>query len=181
MSNSYTINNQEGLYFVTCTVVNWVDVFTRQRYRDMLLESLEHCQQQKGLIIYSWCIMSNHMHMIVRANNGDLSGILRDFKKYTSKKIIESIKSASESRKEWMVNIFSKAGKENSNNKNYQFWKQDNHAEELLTNQFTKQKLDYIHHNPVVAGIVDEAELYLYSSARDYSGRKGLLHIEFVG
>ncbi len=85
-----------------------------------------------------------------------------------------------ESRKNWMLWLFKEAGKKNSNNKNYQFWRQDNHPIELSTNQLMDQKLAYIHNNPVEAGIVDEPESYLYSSARDYDGRRGLIKINFI-
>ena len=79
-----------------------------------------------------------------------------------------------------MLNIFKEAGIKNSNNKNYQFWLQDNHSEELYSNKFFDQKLNYIHNNPVKAGIVNNAEDFIYSSARDYAGINGLLDIEFI-
>ena len=79
-----------------------------------------------------------------------------------------------------MLWIFRSAGAKNTNNKKYQFWKQDSHAEQLISNKFMEQKLDYIHANPVVARLVDEPEEYVYSSARDYAGRKGALTIEMI-
>ena len=124
MSRNYKIQNKEGIYFITFATVGWVDVFTRQSYRDIFLESIRYCQKEKGLIVYSWCLMSNHVHMIVRSLNGDLSGTIRDLKKYTSKKILNEIKhNYHESRKEWMLDIFKKAGLKNSNNRGYQFWR----------------------------------------------------------
>ena len=111
----------------------------------------------------------------------NLSDILRDFKKFTSKKIISSIETNSqESRKKWMLRIFRECGKINSNNKTFQFWQQDNHPVELSTNEMMEQRLDYIHDNPVVEGIVNEAEHYKYSSAIDYSEGKGLIPIEYI-
>ncbi|NJL15376.1 MAG: transposase [Microscillaceae bacterium] len=180
MSN-YKINNPDGVYFVTLTVVEWVDVFTRKRYVEIVLDSLRHCQQAKGLVIYAWCIMSNHVHLIIaKEKEPTLSDILRDFKKYTSSQIIKSIKEEPESRRNWMLWIFSSAAKKNSNNTNYQFWQQNNQPKELISNEFMEQKLDYIHLNPVEAGIVEYAKDYLYSSARDYEGSKGLLDIQFI-
>src|SRR5215510_10896977 len=87
----YKIRNQGAIHFVTFTVVEWVDVFTRKVYRDMVLESIKHCQDKKGLCLYSWCIMSNHLHLVASAKNKDLSDILRDFKKYTSNQLINTI------------------------------------------------------------------------------------------
>lgn len=88
----YKIRNDKEIHFVTFAVVEWVDVFTRKQYRDILLDSLRYCQTNKGLIIYSWCIMSNHVHLMVKARDENLSDVLRDFKKFTSKQIIKAIK-----------------------------------------------------------------------------------------
>ena len=88
----------EGIYFLTLTVEDWVDVFTRPAYRHILIDSLKYCQNEKGLIIYAWCLMSNHLHLIVASKEGHhLSEILRDFKKFTSKKIVQSISEINES------------------------------------------------------------------------------------
>jgi putative transposase len=182
-TSGYQIRNKEGIHFITFAVVEWVDVFTRKEYRDILLNSIRHCQQERGLVVYGWCIMSNHVHLVVSARKNDTSEILRDFKKFTSKEILKSIEeSKTESRREWMMGIFRKAGAENSRNTSYQFWRQDNQPKELFSSGFTEQKLNYIHNNPVEAGIVEKAEEYLYSSAKDYYVGKnvGLLKIEFL-
>jgi REP element-mobilizing transposase RayT len=182
-SCGYKITDQGAMYFVTFAVIAWVDVFTRKEYRDVLIESLKHCQEKKGLIIYGWCIMSNHLHLIISAKENNLSNVLGDFKKFTSKELIKSILSNQvESRKEWMIKIFKEAGEINSRNTNYQFWQQDNEPKILFTPKFATQKLEYIHNNPVEAGIVDKAEEYIYSSARDYYYGKecGLIKIEFL-
>jgi len=177
----YKIRNAEGIHFVTFAVVDWVDAFTRREYKDMLVESLSFCQENKGLILYGWCIMPNHVHFMASARDKNLSDILRDFKKYTSTQITSAIlKNTQESRRNWMIDIFGKAGKENSRNTSYQFWRQDNHPIECFSFDFTKQKLDYIHNNPVEAGIVYNAEDYVYSSAGDYVGKKGLLKVELL-
>lgn len=181
--DGYKIRNKEGTYFITFAVVEWVDVFTRKEYRDLVLESLKYCQESKGLIVYAWCIMSNHLHLILGSKENNLSDILRDFKKFTSKALLEAISSnEKESRKEWMLEIFRSQGAKNSRNKTYQFWRQENHPVELYSEEFTKQKLNYLHMNPVVAGIVDREEAYLYSSCKDYyEGKKvGLLQIEWL-
>lgn len=177
----YKIFDQQGVHFVTFATVEWVDVFSRQEYRDVLLDSLRYCQINKGLKLYAWCIMSNHVHLMVSSESGDLSGLLRDFKKHTSVTILNAIRENQfESRRNWMLAVFSKAGAENIRNSNFQFWRQDNHPIECYSHDFTKQKLNYIHDNPVAARIVDRAEDYLYSSARDYAGITGLLEIELL-
>src|SRR5699024_9737286 len=143
MSVKYKIRDQAKLYFVSFAVVYWIDVFSRRQYKDIFVESIRHCQDEKGLEVYGWCLMSNHAHMIMGTNDKPLEGILRDIKKYTSVRITAAIKAnGQESRREWMIWMFSRAGKKNANNKSYQFWQQDNHPVELSTNEMMEQKLD---------------------------------------
>lgn len=92
MAFAYTIKDQSALHFLTFTVHQWADVFTRSIYTDKVIDSLKFCQKEKGLEIYGWVIMINHMHLIARAKNENLSDIIRDFKKFTSKAIYQSIK-----------------------------------------------------------------------------------------
>jgi len=167
------------LYFVSFATVGWIDVFTRIIYRDIIVESVKYCQKEKGLNLYAWVIMTNHVHLIVEAREGFLmEHIIRDLKRHTSKQLLKTIiENPVESRREWMLAIFKSAGNYNSNNKNYQFWQQNNRPIELWTTEVLMQKLEYLHANPVEAGFVDKAEDYLYSSARDYCGEKGLIDV----
>ncbi len=177
MSTGYQIKEQDKLYFVTLQVVRWIDVFSRESYRKIIVENLIHCQQHKGLEIYGWVIMTNHVHLLVRSNKEPLSGILRDFKSFTSKKILEEIQNGQESRKDWMLNLFEFAAVKHKRNSVYQFWSHENHAEYIYSNKFMRQKLEYIHENPVRAGIVQKAEDYKYSSAGDYTDEEGLIPV----
>ena len=172
MSRKYKIQDQSRLYFVTFTVIQWLDVFIRKEYKDIFLDSIRYCQQNKGLEVYAYCIMSSHVHMIIGQNGSQkLEDIIRDIKKFTAVKIVEAVKSNSqESRRELFVWLFERAGKQNSSNKNFQFWQQHNHPIELNTNEMINQRIDYIHNNPVEAGIVISPEAYLYSSAANYAG-----------
>lgn len=180
-SDQYFIRNQNSIYYLTLTVVDWVDVFTRKEHKLSILESLRFCQNEKGQLVHGWCLMSNHLHLLASARDGfNMSDILRDLKKFTSKQIVNAIHNEIESRRDWMLYRFEFAVKFKVNVKNYKFWQDGNHAVECFTYEFTKQKLDYIHQNPVRAQIVEEAEYYLFSSARDYAEIKGLLEIEFV-
>jgi putative transposase len=171
------------IYFLTLTVIDWIDVFTRPIYKHFLLDSLKYCQGTKGLEIYAWCLMSNHIHLIAGVKEGSkntLSDILRDFKKHTNKKILAEIETGYESRKKWMLNQFEFAGRYNSKIKDYKFWQDGNEAKEIHTSEFLQQKVDYIHMNPVVSDIVDEPHYYRYSSAIDYSGGRGLLNVILI-
>ena len=109
MSTGYQIKEQDKLYFITLQVVEWVDIFTRQKYRDLIIDNLTYCQKNKGLEIFAYVIMSNHIHLIVKSESGELSNVLRDFKSYTSKLILAEIDSSTESRKDWMLKIFKDA------------------------------------------------------------------------
>jgi len=177
MPTGYQIKEQDRAYFVTLQVVKWVDVFSRQRYRDIIVENLAYCQKNKGLELFAWVIMSNHLHLLLRSANGELSDLLRDFKSYTSKIILAEIETSTESRKEWMLRIFKDAAFTHKRNSEYQFWTHENHAEVLLSNKFIEQKLDYIHNNPVRSGIVSNPTEYRYSSASAYADEKGMLDV----
>ena len=149
-AGGYRIRNQKEIHFVSFAVVEWVDVFTRREYRDILLGSLRFCQESKQLRLHGWCVMSSHLHLLASSGIYDLSGTLRDFKKFTSKKIIEAIiHNEHESKKEWMIPIFKEAGKQNSRNTDCQFWRQDNQPKECYSPGFTIQKLTYIPARPV--------------------------------
>ncbi len=182
MSSKYKFNNADGIFFVSAAVVFWMDVFVRRIYKDIFTESLTHCINNKGLAVHAWVLMPSHFHLIIsRKCETKLEDIMRDFKKFTSTKITEAVKNnIQESRREWMMNAFRKAGTANANNKINQFWQQDNHPIELSTNSMMDQRLDYIHYNPVEAGFTDKPEEYLYSNARDYMGVKGLVPITII-
>ena len=182
MSRKYKFHNPDGVYFISFSVKDWVDVFTRNEYKNILVENLEFCQKNKGLEIFAWCIMTNHVHLIVRAKEGfRLPDILRDFKKFTSKAIVKAIKdNIQESRKGCLP--AGKAGllEKFQTTEGIRFWEPENHPLELWSNAVIEQKLDYIHQNPVEQGLVFRAEDYMYSSAADYAGEKGMLDILII-
>jgi len=169
-----------SIYFLTMTVVDWVDIFTRNVYRQIIINSLKFLHMEKGLEVYSWCLMTNHLHMIAAGKeNGQftLSDILRDFKKFTSKAIIENIKEIPESRRKWLLDRFEFAGRYNKKIEFYKFWQDGNEPKEVYSEEFLQQKTAYIHQNPVRAGWVNDAQHYKYSSAIDYAGEKGLIDV----
>src|SRR5947207_13460856 len=130
-AGGYKIRKKKEIQFLTITVVEWVEVFTRKEYLEIFINSVNYCQENKGLLLHAWCMMSNHAHLMASATNSDLSDIIRDLKKFTSKKIIDAIiKNEHESRKDWMLSIFRKQASKNSHNSHYQFWKQDNQPKE---------------------------------------------------
>jgi len=180
MTTGYQIKEQDALYYMTLQIVDWVDIFTRPVYRDILIDSLQHCIKQKGLQVFAYVIMSNHLHLIVQSSIADLSGTIRDFKKYTAKRIIETAEVTPESRREWMLNQFRYNATKHQRNSRYQVWTHENHAILLYSNNFIAEKIEYIHQNPVRAKIVENAEDYLYSSARNYASLPSMLDIEVL-
>lgn len=182
MSSKYKVGEDAIAHFITFSVVGWIDVFSRECYKEILINSLKYCQENKGLKLHAWVIMTNHLHLIISTNTNKIEWLVRDIKKYSSKQIIAAIRENSlESRKEWMLNIFSYAGKSNANNKDFQFWKQDYHPIELNSTTKCKDRLNYLHENPVRSGLVWEPWHYKYSSAIDYyTNEHGLLKIEHL-
>ena len=164
MSRNYKLHNKQGLYFVSFATVNWVDVFTRQDYFNVLAESVDYCRAEKGMELYCYCFMPSHIHFIFRSTNEQPSELLRDFKRHTSKKVLEAIENnPQESRKEWLLWMFKRAGKKNATTSKYQFWQHHNKPIELWSEKVIKQKITYIHNNPIASGFVTNAEDWKYS------------------
>lgn len=171
-----TIKYSSGSYFLTMTVVEWVDIFTRKRYADIVLDTLRFCIKNKGLHVYAYVIMSNHLHIIVNCDSGHkLEDIIRDFKKFSSKTMMESIRREPESRREWLVERFSKAAREHTKSHQFKIWQDGNFAIELYSERFTWTKIRYIHLNPVRAGLVKEETHWVYSSATNYQEMDSIL------
>lgn len=181
MSRKYKFHHPEGLYFVSFAVVNWIDLFVREVYCSILINSLSYCQTEKGLQVYCWCIMPSHVHLIFRAKEGNPDKVLGRFKEFTSKQLIKAVENnMKESRREWLLWMFERAAQKSSKVTNRQVWQHNNQPIELWNAKIIQQKADYIHTNPVKAGFVGEPEHWRYSSAIDYAGGKGLLDIDFV-
>jgi putative transposase len=158
------------------TIVEWIDIFSRLEQRDIIIKALKYCTAEKGLNVYAYCIMTNHIHMIVNCNEPfQLKDTIRDFKKFTSKAIISEIKNGAESRRQWMLELFEKSGGDAAKNKTFKVWQTGNHALELYSEKFTWEKVNYIHQNPVKAEFVRNAEDWRYSSASNYAELEKLI------
>jgi REP element-mobilizing transposase RayT len=168
------------MHFVTFQVIDWVDVFTRQIYRDEIIDNFQFYRKQQGLQVHAYVIMSNHIHAILSATQGkiDLSTLINRFKSYTSRSIEKLLQEEPESRREWMIERFQLAASQHQRNAKFQFWTHDNHPIELDTIEKLRQRMDYVHDNPVKAGIVEKPKDYLYSSARNYHGLWSVMPID---
>jgi putative transposase len=182
MSHKYKPGEDQVPHFVTITVVEWIDIFSREIYKEIFLECLRYCIIHKGLKVHAWVIMTNHVHLIISSQGNKIADIVRDLKKFTSREIIDMIAYIpNESRRDWMLSIFRFTGSRKKNDSTYQLWQFGYHPVELSSNKMLGQRLKYIHENPVKSGLVWEPCHYKYSSAVDYFGDgKGLLEIEIL-
>ncbi len=174
----YFIRDQNAPYFLTFTIVNWLYILESNTNKKIIVDSMNYCVKHKGLIIYSWVIMSNHIHVIWEAVEPNrISDIIRDFKKFTSKAIVKNLLKSKVEKDKLALYTFRDQARQLK-----RIWYDSNHAIHLaeLDIKMKDQRLDYIHFNPVRAGIVEFPEEYQYSSARDYSGMKGLVDIEIL-
>jgi REP element-mobilizing transposase RayT len=166
MSEHLKAHKEGTAYFCTLTVVGWADVFTRRRNAEVILDSLAFCQREKGLEVFSYVLMPSHLHLIARVQQGRLADVLRDFKSFTAKKLLDLIANEpGESRREWMLQLFREAALGTRQNKALMFWQKTNHPIEITHPAMFDQKVAYIHNNPVEEGLVLLPEHYAWSSA----------------
>lgn len=179
----YTIKNSQATHFVTFVIVGWVDLFIRPVYKNIIVDALNYCIKNKGLVVYGWVIMTSHIHLLITAKeNYVLPDIIRDYKKFTSKQLTGAINEISESRKLWMLNRFRYEVERQKRSENviYKVWKAGYYGIECDQKIDVAQKLDYIHNNPVKQIIVGKPVDYIYSSASAYAGEESLVNIEFI-
>lgn len=179
-ADGYKIRNQSGLYFMTFTVVGWIDIFSRKVYRDLFVKNMMYCREHKGLSVGAYVIMTNHAHLIWRSGTGKLSDTLRDFRSFTTKEVIKTIENENESRESWLIHMFKFYAKFNNQNKEYKMWISGSHPEEITSEKLLRTKLNYIHENPVRAGWVLKPEDNVYSSASNYITGKGICEIDYL-
>ena len=170
MGRKYAIRDQHAIHFVTFTVVYWLDIFIRDAYRQIILDSLVFCHNHKGLNVHAYCIMTSHIHLILSVDEEhSLSDVIRDLKRHTAAQTRKAIQEhPGESRKAWLLWMGERAGKKNRKNIDFQLWQQHNHPIELSTVAMTEQRLDYVHNNPVEAGFVNDPSSWVWSSCRAY-------------
>ncbi len=163
MSRKYKFQSPTGMHYTTSTIVGWIDIFSRKNYRDIVIDSLKWCVENKGLHIYAYVIMTNHIHLVAETENMPLVDVLGSFKRHTAQEIIKTIEQGTESRKEWLLKLFKWYGRKKG--QVHQVWQHENHPISLYSQKVTGQKIDYLHLNPVRAGLVREAKDWRYSSA----------------
>ena len=179
-ADGYKIKDQGALHFVTFSIEGWIDLFSRRLYRDLFLENMQYCRLHKELRVGAYAIMSNHIHLLLQSAAGKLSDTTRDLKSYSTKKFIAAIQAESESRRDWLMYMFEFYAKRTSKNEIFKIWTNDNHPEAIYSQSFLLSKLNYIHENPVRAGLVMKPEEYIYSSASNYVHNTGIAVIDIL-
>jgi len=181
MGRKYRITSKEEYYFVTFTVVKWINIFVKQLHRDIIVDSIKFCQRHKGLKVGAWVLMTNHLHLII-ASDGKrpLSDTIRDMKRHTSSRIKKYLFQNHYNNQDWVYPILRESGLTNNRNKMFQLWQQHNHPIELSDQFMFDQRINYIHENPVKKGLVRNPEDWVYSSAGDFYGYHGLIPIDLL-
>ncbi|MEW5846677.1 MAG: transposase [Bacteroidota bacterium] len=177
MSEKYKAIGKGYSYFITITLIEWQKLFNIPHYANIIIDSIRYSQKCKGLELFGYVIMPSHLHLIVRTDMLPLGEVIRDFKKFTAVRIADELCKDLERRP--ILDVFAIAAKRIKRNKNYKVWQDGYHPEAITSNQLFYQKLKYIHHNPVKAGLVELPEQHPYSSARNYAGLDYVLEIVF--
>jgi REP element-mobilizing transposase RayT len=181
ISDKYKIFKGDEAYFATFTIVDWLKVFEDDSFKQIIIDSIKYCQQNKGLIIYGYCIMPNHVHMIIQAvGTCSISEILRDLKKFTSRAIVAKLNDEKPDGYAEVLAHFYEAGKTLKRIMNYKVWQDDNMDKLVYSNKFLFEKLNYIHNNPVEYGLCNLPWEYKFSSAINYAGNQGLISVELI-
>jgi len=164
MRSRYRVHHPDRAHFVTCTIVEWLPVFTSAACCDILVRSLEHCRQQKSLKIYAWVILDNHFHGILAAPN--LSPVLRDLKSFTARELLTQLEIEG---RNWLLEQLRYRRAAHKPNE-HQIWQEGSHPQVIADDAMMHQKLEYLHNNPVKRGWVVAPEHWRYSSAHEWLG-----------
>jgi hypothetical protein len=172
MRSRYRIFETEYPYFLTCSVVGWLPVFTRPACVEIVLDSWRFLQKSGRMTLFGYVILENHLHFIASGKN--LSEDVGDFKSFTARKIIDWLRE----RKE--TSLLAQLAHEKAAYKTdrpFQLWQEGSHPKQLTNDRMMDQKLEYMHNNPLARGYVDDPLHWRYSSARNYHGLPALLEI----
>jgi|WetSurMetagenome_2_1015567.scaffolds.fasta_scaffold110929_2 putative transposase len=174
MRTRYKTINNEAFHFVTSTTVDWIKVFKNKKYYNILTEAIKFYQAQKRLEIIAYVFLPNHFHLIVRSD--ELVNIMKLIKAYSAKEIIKLLKSDGEYK---ILELLRINKKEYKTHCNFQFWQEGFKPKEIIGEKMLRQKIDYIHYNPVKLELVSEPFEWKYSSAGFYfSGEEGVIKLD---
>jgi REP element-mobilizing transposase RayT len=181
-------NSQPGLpldacYFLTLNIVDKIDLFVRPAYKQVIADALNHFIRAQGLHLYSWCLMGSHLHLVLRTRDAAAPAYFeRDFKRYTTPALLKTIEMEMDLRRDWMLQRFEGYGNTLRRLEKYHLWQNCSGPLRIENDQprLLMDRIAHVHENPVREGIVDQPEAYLFSSARDYAGIRGLVAVQVV-
>lgn len=164
----YKFHESHFPYFITSTIVEGYSLFADPNIADILLQSLRFLQEERGVILFAYVIMHNHLHIIAEHEN------LQSMKSFTARKIIDYLKESNKTRTLKKLQIYKQSFHKDSD---FQVWQEGLHPKQIHNCEIMYQKIDYIHQNPVKAGFVEASLYWRYSSALNYEGKKGLIPV----
>ena len=163
----YKIVDDNGIYFTTHTIVDWLPVFKERKYFEIVTSSLNHCQEKKGLAIFGYVIMLTHFHLVAQTEDGvKFHEVMRDMKRFTSKEISRQLESDGQ---KLFLHVFKKSAEREKGKRLYKIWQDEYHPQIIYSDKVCYQKIDYMHNNPLRKGFVEKPEDWLFSSARNYA------------
>ncbi|MDO9577437.1 MAG: hypothetical protein Q7J16_06090 [Candidatus Cloacimonadales bacterium] len=174
MRSRYKIIEEDQIYFITSTIVEWIPVFASEKYFQILVDSIKFCQENKNLKIHAYVFLDNHIHLI--ASGDDLANTIKSFKMFTAKEILNLLE---KDQKHWLLNQLQCYKKKYKISSEHQFWQEGYHPQMIDSESMFIQKAEYMHNNPVRRGLVDEPEFWKYSSAGYYINHEtGVISID---
>ncbi|HLI93382.1 MAG TPA: hypothetical protein VKU83_07225 [Puia sp.] len=182
-SNDKPIVPLDACYFLTLNTVDKIDLFVRPAYKEIIADALNHFIRQQGVQLYAWCLMTSHLHLVLRTKDASAPAYFeRDFKKFTTPALLKAIETEMDLRRDWMLDRFEAYGKFLRRIEKYHLWQNCSSPLRIDPQQpgLLMDRIVHVHENPVREGIVDQPEAYLFSSARDYSGIRGLVDVRVV-
>ncbi|MCG6862399.1 MAG: transposase [Chromatiaceae bacterium] len=167
----YRIHDQSAPHFLTCTIVQWLPLFAQPANVEIFLESVRFLQREGRLILYGYVILENHCYLLAAGN--PLGKSIASLESYTARRIVERLKE----RNSPVLQLLAFHKVRHKADREHQVWQEGSHPEQIQGEDMMRQKLEYIHDNPVARGYVDEPVHWRYSSARSYVGMPGLLEV----
>ena len=171
----YKVYEPTHPHFITCTVLHWIPLFTRIESVEIILESFRHLQKYDNFKLFAYVILENHLHMI--ASSDDISQSIKRFKSYTAKALLELLQT---NRVQTILDQLAFYKKAHKTETTYQIWQEGSAFKLIQSEAMMRERIDYIHNNPLKRGYVDEATHWRYSSARNYEGKEGLIDVERI-
>jgi len=158
------------------TVIGKIPIFTNSRYADIIIKNFRFYREKQSLKIFYYVIMDNHIHLIV-SHPENIRQIMQNLKSYTARELINTLKS---DNREWIMYLLQYFKSKYKSGSKYQFWEEGSHPQIIESMKILRQKVEYIHNNPVKRGLVKKPEDWRYSSASNIAGIGNVFDIDVL-